>query len=220
MIEALREEVCELNRSLPRLGLAAWTTGNLSGRDPDSGLVAIKPSGVRYEHMTPDDIVVLDLDGRVVWGARVPSVDATSHLVVYRQRPDVGGVVHTHSPYATAFAAVGREIPAVLTSVADQFGGPVPVGAYVPPVGGEAIGLEIVRAIGLSPAILMKNHGAFTIGPSAVKALQAAVMLEENARTVAIALSLGSPEAIPPEDVERQRSFYLEAYGQRSSPTS
>jgi L-ribulose-5-phosphate 4-epimerase len=219
MIEALRHEVCELNRSLPALGLAPWTTGNLSGRDPETGLVAIKPSGVRYEHMTADDIVVLDLDGRVVWGSRVPSVDATSHLVVYRHRPDVGGVVHTHSPYATAFAAVGREIPAVLTSIADQFGGPVPVGAYVPPVGGEAIGLEIVRAIGRSPAILMKNHGPFTIGPSAIKALQAAVMLEENARTVAIALTLGSPDAIPPEDIERQRAFYLEAYGQSRSPS-
>jgi L-ribulose-5-phosphate 4-epimerase len=142
-------------------------------------------------------------------------VDAASHLAVYRHRADVGGVVHTHSPYATAFAAVGRPIPVVLTSIADQFGGPVPVGAYVPPVGGEAIGAEIVRAIGAAPAILMKNHGAFTIGPTAAKALQAAVMLEENARTVAIALTLGAPDEIPPEDVERQRVFYLEAYGQR-----
>jgi ribulose-5-phosphate 4-epimerase/fuculose-1-phosphate aldolase len=214
MLDALREEVCELNRELPRLGLAAWTTGNLSARDPETGLVAIKPSGMRYEHMTPADIVVVDLDGSVVEGPRTPSVDTASHLAVYRGRADVGGVVHTHSPYATAFAAVARPIPVVLTSIADQFGGPVPVGGYVPPVGGDAIGVEILRAIGTSPAVLLKNHGVFTIGPTASKALQAAVMVEENARTVAIALSLGTPDELPAEDVERQRAFYLGAYGQ------
>lgn len=218
MLEALRDEVCELNRELPRQGLAAWTTGNLSGRDPATGLVAIKPSGVRYEHMTPDDIVIVDLEGRIVAGSRAPSVDTASHLVVYRQRSDVGGVVHTHSPYATAFAAVARPIPVVLTSIADQFGGPVPVGAYVAPIGGEAIGAEIVRSIGRSPAILMKNHGVFTVGPTAAKALQAAVMVEENARTVAIALGLGVPDEIPAADVERQRAFYLEEYGQAHRP--
>jgi L-ribulose-5-phosphate 4-epimerase len=168
--------------------------------------------------MTPADIVVVDVDGRVVEGTRTPSVDTASHLVVYRGRADVGGVVHTHSPYATAFAAVGRPIPAVLTSIADQFGGPVPVGAYVPPVGGEAIGAEILRSIGASPAVLMKNHGVFTIGASAAKALQAAVMVEENARTVAIALSIGVPDELPAEDVERQRTFYLEGYGQPRQP--
>jgi L-ribulose-5-phosphate 4-epimerase len=214
MLDALREEVCELNRELPRLGLAAWTTGNLSARDPETGLVAIKPSGMRYEHMTPADIVVVDLDGSVVEGPRTPSVDTASHLAVYRGRADVGGVVHTHSPYATAFAAAARPIPVVLTSIADQFGGPVPVGGYVPPVGGDAIGEEILRAIGTSPAVLLKNHGVFTIGPTASKALQAAVMVEENARTVAIALSLGTPDELPAEDVERQRAFYLGAYGQ------
>jgi L-ribulose-5-phosphate 4-epimerase len=217
MLDALREEVCELNRELPRLGLAAWTTGNLSARDPGSGLVAIKPSGVRYEHLTPDDIVVVELDGTVVAGARSPSVDTDSHLAVYRARSDVGGMVHTHSPYASAFAAVGRPIPVVLTSIADQFGGPVPVGDYVPPIGGEAIGAEIIRSIGHSPAILMKNHGVFTIGPSAAKALQAAVLVEENAKTVAIALSLGVPDELPAGDVERQRAFYLEVYGQRAT---
>lgn len=214
MLDALRAEVCELNRELPRQGLAAWTTGNLSARDPGTGLVAIKPSGVRYEHMTPEDIVIVDIDGRVVEGPRTPSVDTASHLVVYRERADVGGVVHTHSPYATAFAAVARPIPVVLTSIADQFGGPVPVGAYVAPIGGEAIGAEILRSIGASPAVLMKNHGVFTVGPTAAKALQAAVMVEENARTVAIAVGLGVPDEIPAADVARQRAFYVEEYGQ------
>jgi L-ribulose-5-phosphate 4-epimerase len=166
-------------------------------------------------------MVVLDEDGAVVDGELQPSVDAASHLYVYRHRPDVNGVVHTHSPYATAFAAVGRPLPVYLTSMADQFGGAVPLGDYVAPIGGEAIGAEILASIGESPAILMKNHGVFTIGPSAEQALQAAIMLEENAKTIAIALMLGSPSEIPAEHVERQRRFYLDQYGQkrRGDPT-
>jgi L-ribulose-5-phosphate 4-epimerase len=215
MLEALRQEVCDLNRELPRNGLAPWTAGNLSARDPSTGLVIIKPSGVRYESMTADSMVVLDPDGGIVEGDLQPSVDAASHLHVYRHRADVGGVVHTHSPYATAFAAVGRPLPVYLTAIADQFGGPVPIGDYVAPIGGEAIGAEILRSIGDSPAILMRNHGVFTIGVSAQAALQAAVMLEEVAKTVAIALSLGTPQEIPAEHVARQRSFYVSEYGQK-----
>ena len=215
MLDALRQEVCDLNRQLPAHGLAPWTAGNLSARDPESGAVVIKPSGVRYEAMTPESMVVLDLDGAVLDGVLQPSVDAASHLYVYRHRSDVNGVVHTHSPYATAFAAVGRPLPVYLTSMADQFGGAVPLGDYVAPIGGEAIGAEILASIGDSPAILMKNHGVFTIGPSAAHALQAAIMLEENAKTIAIALTLGSPSEIPPEHVERQRRFYLTEYGQK-----
>jgi L-ribulose-5-phosphate 4-epimerase len=215
MLEALRQEVCELNQELPRHELARWTAGNLSARDPASGAVVIKPSGVRYEAMTPEAMVVLDPDGTVLEGALQPSVDAASHLYLYRHRPDVHGVVHTHSPYATAFAAVGRSLPVYLTSIADQFGGPVPIGDYVPPIGGEAIGAAILAAIGDAPAILMKNHGVFTIGVTATAALQAAIMLEENAKTIAIALALGSPTEIPAEHVERQRRFYQTEYGQK-----
>ena len=215
MLETLRSEVCELNQELPRNGLAPWTAGNLSARDPETGLVVIKPSGVRYGALTPASMVVIDLEGHVVDGHLQPSVDAASHLYLYRHRDDVGGVVHTHSPYATAFAAAGREIPVYLTSIADQFGGPVPVGEYVAPIGGEAIGAEILRSIGDCPAILMRNHGAFTIGADAQAALQTAIMLEENAKTVAIALMLGSPTEIPADHVERQRRFYTSQYGQK-----
>ncbi len=165
--------------------------------------------------MTAASMVVLDLNGAVVEGPLQPSVDAASHLYVYRHRPDVQGVVHTHSPYATAFAAVGRPLPVYLTAMADQFGGPVPVGRYVAPIGGEAIGAEILASIGDSPAILMQNHGVFTIGVTATAALQAAIMLEENAKTIAIALTIGTPTEIPAEHVERQRRFYLTPYGQK-----
>lgn len=219
MLDALRREVCELNQELPRHGLAPWTAGNLSARDRDSGLVVIKPSGVRYEAMTAASMVVLDLGGAVIEGPLQPSVDAASHLYIYQHRPDVNGVVHTHSPYATAFAAVGRPLPVCLTSMADQFGGAVPLGGYVAPIGGEAIGAEILASIGEAPAILMQNHGVFTIGPTATHALQTAVMLEENAKTIAIALGLGTPMEIPPEHVERQRQFYLTQYGQKRGGT-
>lgn len=215
MLDVLRQEVCQLNQELPRNGLAPWTAGNLSARDPDTGLVVIKPSGVRYEVMTAESMVVLDPDGAVVEGPLQPSVDAASHLYVYRHRPDVNGVVHTHSPFATAFAAVGQPLPVYLTAMADQFGGPVPIGRYVAPIGGEAIGAEILASIGDSPAILMQNHGVFTIGATATAALQAAIMLEENAKTIAIALTIGTPTEIPAEHVARQREFYVTQYGQK-----
>ncbi|NLD43821.1 MAG: L-ribulose-5-phosphate 4-epimerase [Chloroflexi bacterium] len=214
MLEQLRRQVCEANLMLPKSGLVTWTSGNVSGRDPETGLVVIKPSGVRYEKMTPADMVVIDLEGNIVEGPLVPSVDAPTHLVVYRQRPDVGGVVHTHSPYATAFAALGKPIPVYLTAIADEFGCGIPVGDYAQ-IGGEEIGLEIVRSIGDSPAILMKNHGVFTIGPNAMAAVKAAVMTEDVARTVFFALQMGQPEEIPADEVARAHRRYVEQYGQR-----
>jgi L-ribulose-5-phosphate 4-epimerase len=213
MLEDLRREVCELNLELPRQGLVAWTSGNLSGRGPSGDLVAIKPSGVHYRDLTPDRIVIVDLDGKVVWGDLRPSTDTATHLYIYRHRPDVRGVVHTHSTYATAWAALGRPIPVFLTSAADNFGGSVPCGGYAV-IGEEAIGREVVEKIGDSTAILLENHGVFTIGDTPEHALRAAVMVEEVAKTSAIALSLGSPNEIPAVEVQRQRSFYLGSYGQ------
>ncbi len=163
--------------------------------------------------MAAADMVVLDLDGKVVEGRLKPSVDAPTHLYVYRHRPDVQGMVHTHSPYATAFAAVGRSIPVYLTAIADEFGGPVPVGAYAQ-IGEEQIGEEIIRSIGDSMAILMKNHGVFTIGPTVMAAVKAAVMTEDVARTVHFALQLGQPDELPPEEVARAHRRYLDKYGQ------
>jgi len=213
MLESLREEVSRLHGELPRNGLVTWTSGNLSGRDPSTGLVVIKPSGVRYEDLSPEHMVVVNVEGETVEGDLLPSTDFASHLYIYRARPDVGGIVHTHSPYATAFAAVGREIPCVLTAVADEFGGPIPCGGYAS-IGGEEIGAEVVRSIGTSPAILLKNHGVFTVGPTAESAMKAAVMTEDAARTVFLANQLGEPHKIPPAEIERAHRRYVEEYGQ------
>ncbi|AGW42487.1 transposase, undefined [Leifsonia xyli subsp. cynodontis DSM 46306] len=175
MLEQLKKDVCEGNLALARAGLVAWTGGNLSARDREAGVIVIKPSAVRYDVMTPADMVVVDVEGRVVEGQHGPSSDTASHLGIYRGRDDVNSIVHTHSTYATAFAAVGREIPCCMTAIADEFGGPVPCGGYAP-IGGDAIGREMLSRIGRSPAILMRQHGVFTIGASIEKALQAAVI--------------------------------------------
>jgi L-ribulose-5-phosphate 4-epimerase len=212
-LEGLREELVRLHAELPRHGLVVWTGGNVSARDPETGLVAIKPSGVRYEDLTADSMVVLDIDGRVVEGAFHPSSDTASHLYIYRHRPDVNGVVHTHSRYATAFAAVGRPIPVFLTAHADEFGGEIPCGGFAL-IGDEAIGAEVVKGIGRSPAILLKNHGVFTIGPSAEAAVKAAVMVEDVAATVWAALQIGTPEVLSDDIVDRLHDRYATSYGQ------
>ncbi len=213
MLETLRSEIHRLNLELPKNGLVTWTSGNVSGRDPTSGLVVIKPSGIRYEELTPENMVVVDQDGKVVDGTFKPSSDVHAHLYVYRHRPDVNGVVHTHSTFATAFAAVGRSIPPVLTAICDEFGGPIPCGGYAR-VGGDEIGRVLIDSIGDSPAILMKNHGVFTVGKTPEAAVKAAVMVEDVARTVFYALQLGPVDEIPAEEVARARRRYLEEYGQ------
>src|SRR5918911_684037 len=202
MLEQLKEQVWKLHLELPKNELVKWTGGNVSARDPESGLVVIKPSGVLYEDLRPEDHVVLDLDGNVVEGTLKPSSDTASHLYIYRHMPDVNGVVHTHSAYATAFAALGRPIPVYLTAMADEFGGPIPCAGFAL-IGGEEIGRQVVEHIGNSPAVLLKNHGVFTVGPTARSAVKAAVMVEDVARTVWIALQLGQPDEIPPEEVAK-----------------
>jgi len=213
MLERLRAQVHKLNLELPKNGLVAWTSGNVSARDPETGHVVIKPSGVKYEDLGPEQLVILDADGEIVEGDLKPSSDTASHLYIYRHRPDVNGVVHTHSPYATAFAALGRPIPVYLTAMADEFGGPVPCGGFAL-IGGEQIGQVVVESIGSSPAVLLKNHGVFTIGKTAEAAVKAAVMVEDVARTVWLALQLGQPDEIPPEDVAKLHHRYTHVYGQ------
>lgn len=214
MLEALREQVWKLHLELPKNDLVKWTGGNVSGRDPETGLVVIKPSGVKYPDLKPEQMIVLDLDGKIIEGDLSPSSDTASHLYIYRHRPDVGGVVHTHSPYATAFAAVNKPIPVYLTAIADEFGGPIPVGGFAL-IGGEEIGKVVVESIGNSPAVLLKNHGVFTIGKNAESAVKAAVMTEDVARTVWYALQLGTPDVIPAEDVAKLHARYTNVYGQR-----
>ena len=213
MLEKLKEQLVELHLELPRNNLVVWTGGNVSARDPETGLVAIKASGIRYEEMRPEHMVVVDLDGNIVEGNYKPSSDVHSHLYIYKHRPDVGGVVHTHSAYATAFAAVNKPIPVVLTAIADEFGGPIPCGGFAL-IGDDAIGKVVVESIGKSPAVLLKNHGVFTIGKNAKSAVKAAVMTEDNARTVWLAMQIGVPDEIPAEDVEKLHQRYMNVYGQ------
>ena len=215
MLEHLKEEVYRLHLELPKNNLVVWTTGNVSARDPESGLVVIKPSGVRYDELRPEDHVVVNLQGDVVEGDLKPSSDTASHLYIYRHRPDVNGVVHTHSPYATAFAAVGQPIPVYLTEMGDEFGCPIPCADFAL-IGDEEIGRLVVENIGSSPAVLLKQHGVFTVGPTAEAAVKAAVMTENVARTVWLALQLGQPEEIPPEDVAKLHHRYTHIYGQSS----
>ena len=213
MLEALRQELYELHLELPKNHLVAWTSGNVSARDAATGLVVIKPSGVRYERLRPEHMVVVDLDGRIIEGDLKPSSDTASHLYIYRHRSDVGGVVHTHSTYASAFAAVGRPIPVYLTAQADEFGGPIPCGGFAL-IGGEEIGQVVLEAIGNSCAVLLKNHGVITLGRDAEAAVKAAVMVEDVARTTFVALQLGQPDERPPEAIAKLHHRYTHVYGQ------
>lgn len=213
MLEKLKEELVELHLELPKNNLVVWTGGNVSARDPQTGLVVIKASGIRYEEMHPQHMVVVDLDGKLVEGDYKPSSDVYSHLYIYRHREDVGGVVHTHSAYATAFAAVNKSIPVVLTAIADEFGGPIPCGGFAL-IGDDAIGKVVIDSIGNSPAVLLKNHGVFTVGKNAKAAVKAAVMTEDNAKTVWLAMQIGTPDVISQADVDKLHHRYLNVYGQ------
>lgn len=218
MLETLREEVWRANMALPANGLVTWTSGNVSGRDPESGLVVIKPSGVLFEDLTPENMVIVDLDGKVVEAAHGPSTDTASHLYIYRHRADVMGIVHTHSNYATAFAAVGKSIPVCITAIADEFGGAIPCGNYAG-IGSDQIGAEILRAIGDSTAIIMRQHGVFTIGKTVQKALKSAVMVEDVARTVWLAMQIGQVEELPAAEIAANYERYQHRYGTFAAST-
>ncbi len=213
LLQAIRTDLVALNQALPANNLVAWTSGNVSVRDPKTGLVAIKPSGVKFADLTPESMVVVDLDGNVVDGALKVSSDTASHLYLYRHLPKVSSVVHTHSNYATAFAALGKPIPVCLTAQADEFGCEIPCGGFAL-IGGEEIGRAVLDVIGSSRAVLLKNHGVFTIGPSGEEAVKAAVMVEDIARTMWLALQIGKPEAIPEEMIAKLHHRYETAYGQ------
>jgi L-ribulose-5-phosphate 4-epimerase len=219
----LRQNLCDLHAGLVAAGLVAWTSGNISARVPGEDLMLIKPSGVGYPELTPDSMVVCDLDGRAVEDTAVntkgyrPSSDTATHAYVYRHMPEVGGVVHTHSGYATAWAARGEAIPCVITAMADEFGGEIPVGPFAL-IGSDEIGRGVVQTLSghRSPAVLMRRHGVFAIGASAHDALKAAVMCEDAARTVHLARAFGDP-LIPlaQPDIDALHRRYQEEYGQR-----
>jgi L-ribulose-5-phosphate 4-epimerase len=211
----VRRKVAQLHDELPAHGLVSWTGGNISGRVPGLELFVIKPSGVRYADLTAESMVVCDLNGEVVDGSLRPSSDTAAHAYIYRHMPDVGGVVHTHSPYATAWAAIGEPIPCVLTAMADEFGGEVPIGPFAR-IGDDAIGEGVVQTLRghRSPAVLMHGHGVFTIGPNAKAAVKAAVMCEDVARTVHLARQLGPVRPLGTDDIDALYARYQNDYGQ------
>ncbi len=214
-LQALRAQVCAMNLELPRNNLVAWTSGNVSARDPETGLVVIKPSGIKFQDLTPENMVVVDVDGKLIEGDYKPSSDTASHCYIYRHMPQVNGVVHTHSRYATAFAILGREIPCLTTAMGDEFGGPIPCGGFAL-IGGEEIGQVVVETLAdsVSPSCLLQNHGVFATGANAEKAVQAAVMTEDNAAIVWTALQMGTPLTIAADDIAKLHHRYTHVYGQ------
>lgn len=213
MLEKLRQEVWKANLDLPKNGLVKWTSGNVSGRDPETNLIIIKPSGVQFDQLKAEDLVVVDLDGNVVEGELKPSVDTASHLYVYRHRHDVNSIVHTHSPFATSFAIRGEPLPIYTTTAAAMFGREIPVSDFAT-IGEEEIGREIVEKIGDCTALLLRNHGVFTIGSTVNDALKATVILEETAEYVHYALLRGPLTPLPEETVKAGYEVYHTSYGQ------
>ncbi len=218
-IQSVRADVSALHAELVRNNLVVWTGGNVSGRVPGAELFVIKPSGVSYDDLAPENMILCDLNGNVIAGSlgseRSPSSDTAAHAYVYRHMPEVGGVVHTHSDYATAWAARGEEIPCVITAMADEFGGPIPIGPFAI-IGDDSIGRGIVETLTghRSRAVLMHNHGPFTIGKDARDAVKAAVMVEDVARTVHIARQGGELIPLPPEAIDSLFIRYQNVYGQ------
>ncbi|MDQ1112368.1 L-ribulose-5-phosphate 4-epimerase [Microbacterium testaceum] len=218
-IDAVRADVAKLHAELVRYNLIVWTGGNVSGRVPGADLFVIKPSGVSYDDLAPENMILCDLDGNASPGTpgseRSPSSDTAAHAYVYRHMPEVGGVVHTHSTYGVAWAARGEEIPCVITAMADEFGGPIPVGPFAI-IGDDSIGRGIVETLRghRSRGVIMQNHGPFTIGTNAKDAVKAAVMLEDVARTVHIAREAGPLIPIPQDKIDALYNRYQNVYGQ------
>ena len=215
MLEKIKEELVHLHLELPKNNLVAWTSGNVSARDPQTNLVAIKPSGVKFEDLTAETIVIVDIDGNSVEGEYKASSDTASHCYIYRHMPEVNGIVHTHSRYATAFATHGRSIPCITTAMGDEFGGDIPCGGFAL-IGGEAIGQVVVATLqdSRSPACLLQSHGVFAVGPTAEKAVKAAIMTEDNAAIAWASLQMGTPLTIAQSDIDKLYDRYQNVYGQ------
>jgi L-ribulose-5-phosphate 4-epimerase len=215
LLPELRRIVCELHAELPKNNLVAWTSGNISARDPETGYVVIKPSGIKFADLTPENMVIVSLDGKILEGDYKASSDTASHCYIYRQMPQVFGVVHTHSRYATAFATLAREIPCVTTAMGDEFGGAIPCGGFAL-IGGEEIGQVVVETLkgSRSPSCLLQNHGVFATGKDAEAAVKAAIMTEDNAAIVWTALQIGTPLPIAQSDIDKLYQRYQNVYGQ------
>lgn len=215
LLPELRRIVCDLHAELPNNNLVAWTSGNISARDSGTGLVVIKPSGIKFPDLRPENMVVVDIDGKIVESSYKASSDTASHCYIYRHMPNVNGIVHTHSRYATAFAMLGREIPCLTTAMGDEFGGPIPCGGFAL-IGGEQIGQVVVETLkdSRSPSCLLQSHGVFATGKNAESAVKAAVMTEDNAAIVWTAIQLGTPLTIAQSDIDKLYDRYQNVYGQ------
>jgi L-ribulose-5-phosphate 4-epimerase len=214
----LREKICNLNIDLQRYGLVAWTSGNVSERLDDGKSFMIKPSGVKYEELKPSQMIICDLDGKVLEGELAPSSDTQTHAYIYRHMSHINGIVHTHSNYAAAWTAIHRAIPCALTAAADEFGGEIPLGPFAL-IGDDAIGKGVVETLTghRSTAVLMKNHGVFTIGKDATAAVKSAVMCEDVAKTMWIAQTLGEVKTIDQKSIDSLYSRYQNVYGQKGA---
>lgn len=215
MLKKLKKELVQLHLELPKNNLVAWTSGNVSARDPETGLIVIKPSGVKFPDLTAKTMVVVDSEGNIVEGEYKASSDTASHCYIYRHMPEVNGIVHTHSRFATAFATHGRSIPCITTAMSDEFGGDIPCGGFAL-IGGEEIGQVVVETLkgSRSPACLLQSHGVFTVGLSAEKAVKAAVMTEDNAAIAWASLLMGEPLTIASTDIDKLYDRYQNVYGQ------
>ena len=213
MLNELRQEVYESLMELPKNHLVTMHSGTVSGRDPASGLIVIKPTGFRYDKLTPADLIVIDIDGHRIEGNLKPSSDTATHLYMYQHRPDIHGIVHTHSPYASVFAVLGKPIPPVMTSAA-LLGGEIPIGGYAP-VGGEDIGSEIMAKIGDCSAIVMQNHGVYTFASTVWQATVYAVEVEDLAKIAHYAMLQGNPIVLSQEQVKEYQNIYATYYGQK-----
>lgn len=216
MLEALKDEVCDQNHELPRNGLVVGSGGNVSGRDPETGLVVIKPSGVKFSKLTLETMVVVDMDGTVIEGDMKPSVDTGLHLFIYKHRADVFGITHTHSPYASSFAARGERIPAVMTPITHMLGRDIPCSRYATP-GEVDTGQAVVEAADGGWAALVKAHGVFTMGTSATQATSFAMYLEEAAMTTHLAMLRGAVDELPHEEIDRCYKWFKQNYGQKGA---
>jgi len=215
LLEKLRQEVFESLLELPKNRLVTMHSGTVSGRDPESGLIVIKPTGFRYDRLTPADLLVMDAGGKILEGSLRPSSDTETHLYLYKHRPDIHGIVHTHSPYCCIFAVLGRPIPAVMTSAA-LLGGEIPVGGYAA-VGGADIGSEIIRKIGNCSAIVMQNHGVYTLASTVWQATIDAVEVEDLAKIAHFAMLHGDPIELTKAQIEEFQNIYHTLYGQKES---
>lgn len=213
LVQKLREEVIKAGLKLKEYGLITLTGGNVSGRDTQTGLIAITPSGMEYDKLTLEDIVIVDLDGNIIDGERKPSTDLITHLQIYRAKDNINGIIHTHSSYASCFAVLNQSIPVVCTTMANEVGGEVLVASYAP-VGSKELGENIIDKIRKQKAVLLQNHGVFTYGEDVHHALVAAVMLEDAAKVYYLARSIGDPLKLPDEEIKKANDLFKYSYGQ------